>query len=184
MPLTLRLPGRQVDLDQELVDNLEASRPQLKAALDCYKAVTCNGSFGRSVTAASRKEQPPVSPRAQLDPVSGESAAQVKSIAGQVAAAASQKNREDLKSLLQRGFDLARPLIAGPQTPGARALVDGLAPMVQIGAQTIRISRSRSCAACRRFGRRQNCSWRLHLLSMRPLSCLLTSSSSTRLPST
>ena len=59
---------------------------------------------------------------------------QLNIISAQASVAAAQNQQEQLRLLLQRGFDLAGPLVAEPKAPGALPHIPGLAPMVQLAA--------------------------------------------------
>ncbi len=60
---------------------------------------------------------------------------QLNVISARVSVAAAQNQQEQLRQLLQRGFELAGPLVAESPTPGTPPFIPGLAPMVQIGMQ-------------------------------------------------
>ena len=179
--------GRLILRDPELVQELEASRPEVEAPLECYRAGACQGgSFGHAdlvpqdrvpdpeaeardavlrfshsnpdVAISQVESMPPDEKQAaaELDLVRGIAARrpdqaaellnkaqnamgsddarkQLNIISAQVSIAAAQNRQEDLQQLLQRGFQLAGPLVGEPLAPNGPPFLPGLPPMVQIG---------------------------------------------------
>jgi len=73
--------------------------------------------------------------KAQNSGGSEDSKRQLSAISAQVSVAAAQNKRDELQQLLERGFELAGPMLAESSWPDARLLIPGVASMVQIGVQ-------------------------------------------------
>ncbi len=72
---------------------------------------------------------------AQSTPADDDPRKQLNVISAQVSIAAAQNQQQQLLQLLQRGFELAGPLVAQPLPPGAPPFIPGLPPMIQIAIQ-------------------------------------------------
>ncbi len=180
--------GELINRDSELVAELEASRPELTAALECYRRDQCHSaSFGythqrptRDVTdpneearAAAVRQSYTNSDRAvntvesladdekrvdtALDVARNIAGAhpeqathlinesrhsdagqdnqkQLNIISAQITVAAARNQQEELRQLLQHGFEAAASLVEQSTTSSAPS-IPGLAPMIQIGIQ-------------------------------------------------
>jgi hypothetical protein len=182
--------GPLINRDPELIQQLEAARPELQGALECFRTNRCRGgSFGRAGQmqnprvpdpeaearaaavrlsrtnpdrAISKVESLPdddkrattelevargiAGPRpdeaarliekTQIAVGSADNQGQLSVISAQASVAAAQQQSEQLRQLLQHGFELVGPLAAQPATAGSLQTVSHIAPLVQIGAQS------------------------------------------------
>jgi hypothetical protein len=165
---TLTYFGALVNRDQELVQHLVAARPSLQPGLEATKEANLQSiRFGPSFnhtgtlhrgsqnqTAGQRNnalldaarnaagEHPEKAAAliesVDLDTSSPDALLQLNLISAQVSVTASQAKTQELRALLERGFELATQVSDSAKGDAPGHFTPGLAPMVQIGIQNQR----------------------------------------------